>query len=181
MRKTRMTAFVVASLVSVASFAGAQAPDVSEKGGRQAMGHGMEGRRDGARGAMLRGLKLSDAEKSKVKEIRSRYVVEAKAQREAMKPAMQEARALRQKGDTAGLRALWERNKASHEQMQALALRQQADIRAALSAENQKQFDLNLQERKVRRAEWKRDGRDGRKGDHARRHARKHARSGAGR
>ena len=175
MRKTRVIAFVVASLVSTASFAGAQAPGVPEQGGRHAMGRGMEGRRDGARGAMLRGLKLSDAEKAKVKEIRSRYAVEGKAQREAMKPAMQEARALRQKGDTAGLRALWDRNKASRDQMQALELRQQADIRGALSAENQKQFDRNLQERASRRAEWKKDGKDGRKGEHARKHARTRA------
>lgn len=170
MRKSRVMAFVVASLVSTASFAGAQASGVPEQGGRHAMGRGMEGRRDGARGAMLRGLKLSDAEKAKVKEIRSRYAVEGKAQREAMKPAMQEARALRQKGDTAGLRALWERNKASRDQMQALALRQQTDIRAALSAENQKQFDLNLRERATRRAEWKKVGKDGRQGEHARKH-----------
>ena len=175
MRKTRVIAFVVASLVSTASFAGAQAPGVPEQGGRHAMGRGMEGRRDGARGAMLHGLKLSDAEKAKVKEIRSRYAVEGKAQREAMKPAMQEARALRQKGDTAGLRALWERNQASRDQMQALAQRQQTDIRAVLSAENQKQFDLNLQERATRRAEWKKDGRAGHDGEHARKHARKRA------
>ena len=176
MRKTRVIAFVVASLVSTASFAGAQAPGVPDKGGRHAMGRGMEGRRDGARGAMLRGLKLSDAEKAKVKEVRSRYAVEGKAQREAMKPAMQEASALRQKGDTAGLRALWDRNTASRDQMQALALRQQTEIRAALSAENQKQFDLNLQERASRRAAWTKDGTDGRTGEH-----RKHARARAGR
>ena len=175
MRKTRVLALVVASLVSAASFAGAQAPGVMEKGGRHAMGRGMEGRRDHGRGAMLRGLKLSDAEKAKVKEIRSRQAAEAKAQREAMKPAMQEARALRQKGDTAGLRALWDKNKASRDQMQALALRQQTEIRAALSAENQKQFDLNLQERATRRAEWKKDGKDGQKGEHERKHARKRA------
>ncbi len=176
MRKTRVLALVVASLVSAASFAGAQAPGVMEKGGRHAMGRGMEGRRDDGRGAMLRGLKLSEAEKAKVKEIRSRHAAEAKAQREAMKPAMQEARALRQKGDTAGLRALWDKNKASREQMQALAQRHQAEIRGALSAENQKQFDLNLQERASRRAAWTKDGTDGRTGEH-----RKHARARAGR
>ena len=76
MRKNHVIALVVASLVSTASFAGAQARDVSEKGGRHAMGHGMEGRRDGVRGAMLRGLNLSADEKAKVKEIRSRYAVE---------------------------------------------------------------------------------------------------------
>ena len=174
MRKTRVLALVIASLVSTASFAGAQASTGAPQGGRQAMGRGMEGRRRGERGVM-RGLELSDAEKAKVKEIRSRHAAEAKAQREAMKPAMQEARALRQKGDTAGLRALWDRNKASRDQMQALALRHQAEIRGALSAENQKQFDLNLQERATRRAEWKKDGKDGQKGEHERKHARKRA------
>jgi hypothetical protein len=81
-----------------------------------------------------------------------------------MKPAMQEARALRQKGDTAGLRALWEKNKGNRDQMQALQLRQQAEIRAALSPENQKLFDANVQEQAKRRAEWARNGKGGKHG-----------------
>ena len=66
---------------------------------------------------MLRGLTLSEAEKSRMKEIHARYAGESKTLRQSAKPAMQEARALRQKGDTAGLRALWDRNKASRDQM----------------------------------------------------------------
>jgi Spy/CpxP family protein refolding chaperone len=103
MRKTRVLALVVASLVSTASFARAQAPAAGAQGGRHAMGRGMEGRRGGERGA-LRGLKLSDAEQAKVKAIHSRYAAEGKTLRESMKPAMQEARSLRQKGARCGTR-----------------------------------------------------------------------------
>jgi Spy/CpxP family protein refolding chaperone len=159
MRKTRVLALVVASLVSTASFAGAQAPAASPKGGRHAMGPGMEGRR-GDRGA-LRGLKLSDAEKTKVQAIHTKYAAEGKTLRESMKPAMQEARTLRQKGDTAALRALRGKNKAGRDQLQALQVRQQAEIRAALSPENQKLFDANVQEQAKRRAEWEKNGKAG--------------------
>ena len=161
MRKTRVLAFVVASLVSTASFAGAQAPAAGPKGGRHAMGARMEGRGD--RGA-LRGIKLSDAEKASVKAIHTKYAAEGKTLRESMKPAMQEMRALRQKGDTAGLRALREKNKGGRDQWQALQVRQDAEIRAALTPENQKLFDANVQKQAQRRAEWAKNGKAGGRG-----------------
>ena len=164
MRKTRVLALVVASLVSTASFAGAQAPAAGAQTDRQAMGRGIEGRRGGERGGALRGISLSDAEKAKMKEIRAKYSAEGKTLRESMKPAMQEARALRQKGDTAGLRALWEKNKTNRDQMQALQARQQAEIRSALSPENQTRFDANVQEQAKRRAEWAKNGKRGKHG-----------------
>ncbi len=164
MRKTRVLALVVASLVSTASFAGAQAPAAAPQGGRHAMGPGMEGRRMGGRGGVLRGLKLSDAEKAQVKTIHAKYAAEGKTLRESLKPTMQEARALRQKGDTAGLRALREKNKPVRDQMQALQVRQQAEIRAALSPENQKLFDANVQKMETRRAEWAKQGKGGKHG-----------------
>jgi Spy/CpxP family protein refolding chaperone len=166
MRKTRIIALVVASLVTTASFAGAQAPAQrdSAKSGRHAMGRRMDGGRGGERG-LFRGIKLSDAEQVKVKGIRARYAVEAKSLHESMKPVMQEARTLRQKGDTAGLRALWERNKPARDRMQALRVQQQGEIRAALSPENQKQLDANAQELAKRRAEWDRNGKGGKRGE----------------
>jgi Spy/CpxP family protein refolding chaperone len=161
MRKSRVIALVVASLVSTASFAGAQTPVPGTQDGRHAMGRGVEGRRGGERDGALRGLKLSDAEKTKVKEIHARYAAEGKTLRESMKPVMQEARTLRQKGDTAGLRALWDRNKAGRDKVQALQVRQQAEIRTALSPENQKLFDANVQQQAKRRAEWEKNGKAG--------------------
>jgi Spy/CpxP family protein refolding chaperone len=116
------------------------------------------------RGGMLRGIRLSEAERTKLKEIRDKYAPENKKLFESMKPAMQEARALRQKGDTAGARAVLERNKAGRDQFNALREREQAEVRAALAPENQKQFDLNVQEQAARRAEWVKSG--GKRGGH---------------
>jgi Spy/CpxP family protein refolding chaperone len=128
------------------------------------MGRGMEGGR-GQRG-LFRGIKLSDAEKAKLKEIHTRYEAEGKPLRESMKPAMQEARAARQKGDTAAARAVWDRNKAGREKLQALRTREQGDIRAALAPENQKLFDANVQQLAQRRAEWAKNGKGGARGAH---------------
>jgi hypothetical protein len=124
----------------------------------------MEGRGIGERGGALRGLKLSDAEKAQVKTIHAKYAAEGKTLRESLKPTMQEARALRQKGDTAGLRALWDRNKPARDQMQALQVRHNAEIRAALSAENQKLFDANVARQAERRAEMEKNGKAGKFG-----------------
>jgi Spy/CpxP family protein refolding chaperone len=156
MRKTRVLAVVVASLVSAASFAQAQSAAPAPQAGRHAMRGGMRGER--GHGGVLKGIKLSDTEKAKLKEIHGRYAPENKKLFESMKPAMQEARALRQKGDTAGARAVLERNKAGRDQFKALRDREQADVRAALSPENQKQFDLNVQEQAKRRADWESKG-----------------------
>lgn len=158
MRKTRVLAVVVASMVSVASFAQAQSAAPAPQAGR----HGMRGgpRGEGGRGGLFKGIKLSDAERAKLKEVRTKYAPENKKLFESMKPAMQEARTLRQKGDTAGARAVLERNKAGRDQFKALHDRQQAEVRAALTPANQKQFDLNVQEQATRRADW------GKKGGH---------------
>jgi Spy/CpxP family protein refolding chaperone len=174
-------ALIVASLVSTASFAGAQAPAGGPPADRHGMGGGMErGRGErgerGERWGALRGIKLSDAEQAKVKEIHAKYAAEGQTLRESLKPVMEEARSLRQKGDTAGLRALWDRNKASRDQMQALRVRQQVEVRTALSPENQKLFDANVQEMAARRAEWEKNGKGGK---HGGRHGEFHGR-GAG-
>src|SRR5687768_5672568 len=120
MRNSRVLALVVASLVSTASFVGAQAPATGQQRDRQAMGRGIEGRRGGPGGSALRGLNLSETGKAKIKEIRAKYAAEGKSLRESLKPTMQEARALRQKGDTAGLRALMAKNQPVRDQFQAL-------------------------------------------------------------
>jgi Spy/CpxP family protein refolding chaperone len=153
MRNTRLVLVVVAALASTASFAGAQAttPDVAHAG--KGVGHR-------ARGEMLRGVKLSDAEKSKLKEMHGRYSTETKSLRESLKPAMLEARAARQKGDTAAARAVLERTKGDREKLRAVMQRQKADFRAALTPEHQKQFDANVQQAAEKRASAKK-GRGG--------------------
>ena len=162
MGKSYVLAVVVASLVSGASFAEAQTASPAPQAARHAMRGGMRGEHRGA----LKGIELSDAEKAKLKEVRQKYAPEQKKLAESMKPAMQEARALRQKGDTAGARAVIEKNKAGREQFAALRTREQAEVRAALSADNQKLFDQNVKDREARRAEWAAKGKGGHRGHH---------------
>ena len=164
MGKTRVIALAVASLVSAASFAGAQAPTTQ---GVRPERHAMEqGMRAGARGerGLFRGIKLSDAEKAKLKDIHGKYATQAKSLREQMKPAMQEARAARQKGDTAAARAVWARNKGSMDKLAELRKSEQAEVRSALTPENQKLYDANVQQMAKRRDEMKANRKDGKAG-----------------
>ena len=157
MRKNRVIALVVASLVSTASVAGAQASaPAAPRAGRHAMGPGFEGR--GARGMLFHGIALSDGEKARLKEIHAKYEAEGKPIREAVRPAMQEARAARQKGDTAAARAAFERTKADRDKMKALMERERTEIRSALTPANQQKFDANVQELAKRREEWEKNG-----------------------
>ncbi|MDB4899767.1 MAG: hypothetical protein JWN53_1575 [Gemmatimonadetes bacterium] len=161
MRKSRVTALVIAALVSTASFAQAQSSAPNAPAERHGMGGGMMGRGGRDRG-LMKGLKLSDAEKAQLKSIHGKYAAEAKPLREALKPAMVDARAARQKGDTAGARAILQRNKGSVDQLKALHDREKTEIRAALSPENQKLFDANAQQMAQRRADWEKNGHKGR-------------------
>ena len=104
-------------------------------------------------------MKLSPAEKAKVKEVRGTYHAQTLALHESLKPAMQEARTARQKGDTATVRAVLARTKGDREKLRALMERQKGDVRAALSPANQKQFDANVQQASQRRGARARMGR----------------------
>jgi Spy/CpxP family protein refolding chaperone len=113
---------------------------------------------------LFRGIKLSDAEKAKLKDINSKYATQAKALREQMKPAVQEARAARQKGDTAAARAAFAKNKPTFDKLAQLRRSEQAEVRAALTPENQKLFDANVQQMAKRRDEMKANRKDGKPG-----------------
>lgn len=178
MGKTRVIAFAFASLVSVASFAGAQAPaQQGTQPGRHAMQRGM---RAGARveRGLFRGIRLSDAEKAKLKDIRSKYATQARSLREQMKPAMQEVRAARQKGDTAAARAVMTKNKATIDKLAELRKSEQAEVRSALTPENQKLYDANVQQMAKRRDEMKARQKDGRGAKPGERGGFRHQRSG---
>jgi Spy/CpxP family protein refolding chaperone len=145
MKNTRLVLLVVAVVASTASFAGAQSTTARAGKG---VGHR-------ARGELLSGVTLTDAEKSKLKEMHGRYQSETKSLRESLKPAMQEARAARQKGDTAAARAVLERTKGDREKLRAVMQRQKTDFRAALTPEHQKQFDANVKQAAERRVSAK--------------------------
>ena len=164
MGKTRVIALAFASLVSVGSFAGAQAPaKQGAQQGRHAMQRGM---RAGARAdrGLFRGIKLSDAEKAKLKDIHGKYATQTKSLREQMKPAMQEARTARQKGDTVAARAALAKNKGSFDKLAQLRKSEQAEVRSALTPENQKLYDANVQQLAKRRDEMKANRKDGKVG-----------------
>jgi Spy/CpxP family protein refolding chaperone len=162
MRKSRVIGFVVASLVSVASLAQAQASAPSAPQQRHGAGPGVEGRR--GHGGLFRGIKLSDAEKGRVKQVHAKYGAESKSLRESMRPAMQDARAARQKGDTAAMRAAFDRTAGDRAKLRALMDREKAEIRTALAPENQRTFDANAKQLEQRRAEF---GKTGKHGDRA--------------
>jgi len=164
MGKTRVIALAVATLVSAASLAGAQAPvQQGARQGQHAMQRGMRAGMRAERG-LFRGIKLSDAEKAKLKDIHAKYATQARSLREQMKPAMQEARAARQKGDTAAARAAMSKNKATFDKLAELRKSEQAEVRSALSPENQKLYDANVQQLAKRRDAMKARQKDGKAG-----------------
>jgi hypothetical protein len=111
-------------------------PGPGRRGGRgpEGMGPGARGRGDmaAARGA-LAGIKLNDNEKSAVKTITEKYRAEMKELRDANQPASAPSPQLRAQFD-------------------AIAQRERADIRAALTAEHQAQFDANIKKQAARGA-----------------------------
>lgn len=103
--------------------------------------------------ALLRGITLSDAEKASLKSVREKYAPQMKAIREQYKPQHEAMRAAWQKKDTAALKALRQQNGAEREAIQKLMLAQQADLRSALTTENQAKFDTNVARAKERMAQ----------------------------
>ena len=116
----------------------------------------------GPRGAQgpLRGIALTGAERDKLKTIHERYRVQGRALRDSLRPAMRAAHDAREKGDSAAARAAWDRGRADRDRMKALHEHAMADVRGALTAEHQAQFDANVARMTKRREEWEKGGRD---------------------
>jgi Spy/CpxP family protein refolding chaperone len=160
MRKTDVIGIAIISLLIVGSVAQAQTAAPSAPQARQQRG----GRFEKGRGRLLRGIKLSDAEKARVKEIRQKYQTESKALRESLRPAKQEMRTAREKHDTVAMKAAWDRTAADRQKLDALMQRERAEIRTVLTPEQQTQFDAN-----VKQLDERRDGRTKGKGHRPRR------------
>jgi protein CpxP len=151
------------ALVLAAGVAGAQQPtpptDRPEAGATRG-GRGMNGRGPGR--AVLRGITLTDAQQERLRAIDQKYRAEGQAMRAQLRPAMQEARAARQRGDTAAARRAWQGTDAQRREMAALQQRRLAEVRGVLTAEQQRQFDANRAEMQARVRERTEGGRDGR-------------------
>jgi Spy/CpxP family protein refolding chaperone len=122
-------------------------------------GRGMNGGGPGR--AMLRGISLTDAQKERLRAIDRKYRSEGQAARAAMRPAMEEGRAARQRGDSATARRAWQGTDAQRRQMAALQERRLAEVRGVLTAEQQQRFDANRSEMQARMRERGAGGRDG--------------------
>jgi Spy/CpxP family protein refolding chaperone len=161
MRKAHVFGFVIVSLLTVGPVAQAQSAAPAAPQSRQQSG----GRFERGRGRLFRGIKLSAAEKARVKEIRGKYQTESRSLRESLRPAMQDLRTAREKHDSVAMKAAWDRTAGDRQKLQELMQRERAEMRSALSPEHQTQFDTNMKQLEQRRAGRK----DGRKGHRARR------------
>jgi Spy/CpxP family protein refolding chaperone len=137
MRTSFVIALVVSSLASTAVVASAQSATATVSA-RQQIGRQKHN-------TLLRNIKLTVTEKASVKAVHGKYLAESMQLRNSMRPAMQEARLARQKGDSAGARAAMERTRGTRTQLMALRNRENGEVRASLSPEHQAQFDTNAQ------------------------------------
>jgi Spy/CpxP family protein refolding chaperone len=159
MRKSRVVGFAIAGILMAGTIAEAQSATTDPRPRRHATERG--GRvRDG----LLRGITLSDAEKTRVKAIHTRYAAEAKPLRDSLRPALQKVRAARQAGDSAAVKVALENATVEREKVRAVMERQRAEIRSALTPENQKSYDANAKTLEQRRAAWSKKG-EGARGD----------------
>lgn len=161
MRRRGVIGIAIVSLLSAGSLAQAQSTAPASARERHAMRPRVEGRM--GRGP-LHGIALSDAEKTQLKEVRAKYATESKSLREALRPAMKEAREARQKHDSSAAKAAWDKTSETRKQLQELTTREQTDIRAALTPEHQQQFDANVKQMEQRRAERAANGKTHRSG-----------------
>ena len=153
MRKTTMAMALGLALsfgaVGVASAQSAQQPQ-----GREHAERGI--RRRGPGGELLKGITLTADQKAKLQELRK-----SEKPNEQFRKAMADARATRERGDTAAARAQME---ALRPQMEQERQRHIAAMRGILTSEQQKQFDANVAEWKQHAAEHKGARREGRNG-----------------
>ena len=157
MRRTTMTMGLGLALalggagVAVAQ-TGTPRPDASRRGAEDTR-RGRDGKAEGARqrrgpeAGLLRGITLTDEQKTRLEALRREQAPQAQASREQLRTALRSAREARARGDTATARATMERVRA---RMSEQRERQIASLRSILTDEQRTQLDANLAERKAR-------------------------------
>lgn len=140
MRRTIVAGLALALTLGAASVSSAQQGQRGDREMRRdGMGMGM--------GMMFKGIELTDAQKAQLKDVREKHGMgeamktQMKAQHEAMK-------AVREKGDTAAMRAMrsqmQEQMKQRHEQMQQHHDAMISDVRGILTPAQREVFDKNV-------------------------------------
>lgn len=156
MRRTMIAAFGLALSLGAASLASAQAtqpPERPDRSGEMRRGD----RRGGPDAMLLKGITLTADQKTRIEALHKS--AESSASREQFRKAMTDARASRERGDTATANS---RMRELRSQMQAQRERQVASLRSVLTSEQRRQFDANVKEWKQRAAEHEKD-----RGEHA--------------
>jgi Spy/CpxP family protein refolding chaperone len=121
----------------------------------------------------MRGITLSEVEKTRLEAVHQKYRGQLKTIRESMRPDFEAARTARQRGDSAAARAAFARTADERAQLVALTERMRVDARAALAPDHRAQFEANVARLKERMANRGDDWGNGRKG---RGEGRKHGR-----
>jgi len=163
MSRLNAAALGAALLIGISGVAGAQAPGTQGPGVKAPGERGIDGqRRDGHRGqrraggrGMMRGfardLNLTEAQRTQVRAIHEKYRPRFQAAREQLRTQSAAARGLRQKGDTAGARAAYQRLRTDMQaRIQPIQQQQHAEIRNILTAEQRTKFDAAQQRMKER-------------------------------
>lgn len=141
MSRFRSIALGLAVLAGAAPMVHAQA---TQQHAPRAERHEFAARRRNLMRGLFHGIALTDAEKASVKAVRQKYQPQLKSIFESMRPALKDARAARQRGDTAAARAALAKTRDQREQARKLMEQARQDVRAALTPEHQKQFDANV-------------------------------------
>lgn len=148
MRKSILMGFGLATMLAgsaVAQQAGQEAPRRGKADGARP---GQFDKRGGAPdGFLLRGITLSEAQTTQLKALRTTEPSKVKANRDGTKDQMSEARAARQRGDTAAARAIAQRNRLEMAQEREQHV---AAVRNILTADQRVQFEKNVAELKQR-------------------------------
>ena len=164
MLRTRTIALGLALCAGLAATAAAQAADSPRDttGTTTPAPQRQRGQRpERFRGALFNGIQLTSAQRSQLQTIQGKYRPEEKSILDQMRPAMQEARAARQRGDTTAARAAFDKTSGERDKLQSLRKQELADVRNVLTPDQQKQFDKNVSEMKSKGREW-RGGKAGR-------------------
>lgn len=166
-RTTLALGLGLALSIAGAQVAGAQQSDSARaKAGQQDRGArgsaSARGDRRGGEGFLLRGITLTDAQKTQLQALRRQDSAVVAARRDELRAEREQLRALREKGDTAAIRA---RLTARRAQMDQERDRRAVAVRSILTAEQRVTFDRNLAEAKQREAQRAARGDDfGRRG-----------------